>query len=74
MVTAIVRESGCERGGRAAILCKVSWTIKSRQISWLRFELKKPLGLCLNPINNSWRILSKILPQLKKNPFRIRIW
>jgi len=30
MVTAIVRVSGCERGGRAAILCKVSWTIKSR--------------------------------------------
>jgi hypothetical protein len=24
------RESGCERGGRAAILCKISWTIKSR--------------------------------------------
>ncbi len=33
MVTAVRRESGCERGGRAAILCKVS------------FDHKKPLRL-----------------------------
>jgi len=29
MVTAVRRESGCERGGRAAILCKVSRTIRN---------------------------------------------
>ena len=39
MVTAVRRESGCERGGCAVILCKVSRTIRNPKRACCHSEL-----------------------------------